>query len=288
MRTLTKINLRNLLFLRLVVPVILIVILLQIGITTYFSSQSSWMVLGVEILGAFLLSSLFLPWLIKPILLLQSTLKSKDELLLEISHELRSPLTNINALIELINDEKRKNQIRSNLYRMERLVEELLETHSLSSEHTHAHFEKCQLKEMLASITQRYPNVVTSCPELEVEVDKRYLDRLLTNLIENALKYSKEAGSPVEVKVAELGEKFQVEVMDSGIGIPEADIPHLFEPFYRVDKSRNKNTGGFGLGLFLVARICQLHRGSIVAKNRENAKGASFTVILPKTQTNLG
>jgi len=213
-------------------------------------------------------------------------LGAKQELLLGVSHELRSPLASAQVLIEMIDDTRRRDQIRIHLDRMESMVAELLDSHRISSEHAETHFEEVNLEELLSAIKFRYegvaPGLVISDidPTLLVKVDLRYFDRLLTNLIENALKYSKDASSPVNVSARQELTGLVIEVSDRGPGIPEADLANIFEPFYRVDKSRNRETGGFGIGLYLCTKIVALHEGTISVANRPGG-GCCFSVHLP-------
>lgn len=215
-------------------------------------------------------------------------IKAKEELLLGVSHELRSPLASANVLLELIDDEKRRGQIRHHLHRMDALISELLESHRIASAHATPEFEMCSVEEVLRKLKSRYPEagLEMDIPASDViaEFDRRYFDRLLTNLIENALKYSKDSGIPVRISLSETTNSFRVDVIDAGPGIPATDLANIFEPFFRVDKSRNKATGGFGLGLYLCAKIAHMHQGQITATNRL-PHGAQFTVVFPKKQT---
>ena len=99
-------------------------------------------------------------------------------------------------------------------------------------------------------------------------------------LLDNAIKYTPENGL-AEVSVRQCGEAAELVVKDSGIGIPETDREHIFERFYRAEKSRNRNRGGLGLGLSLAEIIVQSHRGTIRVESEEG-KGSVFTVILPE------
>ncbi|MEZ4751318.1 MAG: HAMP domain-containing sensor histidine kinase [Bdellovibrionota bacterium] len=216
-------------------------------------------------------------------------IQSKEELLLGVSHELRSPLASANVLLELIGDEKRKQQIRTHLNRMDALVSELLESHRLSGKHTGFEFSSTNIGELLQGVCGRYsqagqPVECQPPSTVEAEVDRRYFERLLTNLLENALKYSKDSGKSVEVGLVDIGEKFEVSVRDYGPGIAQSELENIFEPFYRVDKSRTKSTGGFGLGLYLCAKIAHFHNGTIVASNPPKG-GCLFVARLPKKQS---
>jgi signal transduction histidine kinase len=103
---------------------------------------------------------------------------------------------------------------------------------------------------------------------------------VLRNLLENAVKYSLSDSGAVEVTAAWEGNRAVVRFTDDGPGIPEADLPGLFEPFFRVDRSRSKKTGGYGLGLSLCKRTMEAHGGSIGVSNRPG-RGACFRVTFP-------
>lgn len=108
--------------------------------------------------------------------------------------------------------------------------------------------------------------------------EERQIEQAVVNLIENAVKYT-DAGH-VDAAVKQTGSEAQLIVKDTGIGIPEDAIPHLFERFYRVDKARSRGTGGTGLGLAIVERIIALHGGFITVES-ELGHGSTFTVHLP-------
>ena len=108
--------------------------------------------------------------------------------------------------------------------------------------------------------------------------EERQIEQAVVNLIENAVKYT-DAGR-IDAAVKQTGDEAQLIVKDTGIGIPEDAIPHLFERFYRVDKARSRGTGGTGLGLAIVERIITLHGGFITVES-ELGHGSTFTVHLP-------
>ena len=109
--------------------------------------------------------------------------------------------------------------------------------------------------------------------------DAESLLRLFSNLIENALKYTEE-GNSVTVNLKAKDNKIEVAIIDTGIGIPKDGIPHLFDRFYRVDRSRARVRGGSGLGLSIVKAIAELHGGTLNVVSAEG-KGSTFTVSIP-------
>jgi two-component system phosphate regulon sensor histidine kinase PhoR len=113
-----------------------------------------------------------------------------------------------------------------------------------------------------------------------IMADKDKIGQVLTNLIDNAVKFNKESGT-IRIYSQNLGDKIKIFVEDSGIGIPPKDIPRIFERFYRVDKARSRELGGTGLGLSIVKHIVELHGGSVGVESTEGL-GSKFWFILPK------
>ena len=119
---------------------------------------------------------------------------------------------------------------------------------------------------------------------LFAEVNSDGVRRIVAILLDNAMKYTP-AGGFVSVAVAEAGDRFEISVTDTGAGIPEAELSRIFERFYRVDASRDRKTGGFGLGLAIARQIAQGHGGDIVATSTEGA-GSQFVLKLPNRHVN--
>ena len=119
--------------------------------------------------------------------------------------------------------------------------------------------------------------------EVIAEVDEVKMSLILTNLVENAIKYNIEQGT-VEVTLDADHQFFTIQVSDTGIGIPEECMEQIYERFYRVDKSHSREIGGTGLGLAITRNAVLLHRGSIKAESREG-EGTTFTVKIPLTRT---
>ena len=115
---------------------------------------------------------------------------------------------------------------------------------------------------------------------ISLNADKDRIEHVFTNLIDNAIKFNKEKGS-IRIYSQEINGKIKIFVEDSGIGIPEKDVPRIFERFYRVDKARSRELGGTGLGLSIVKHIVELHGGSVGVESTEGL-GSKFWFILPK------
>jgi signal transduction histidine kinase len=118
--------------------------------------------------------------------------------------------------------------------------------------------------------------------EAVVEGDRARIKQVVVNLLDNAIKYTPPGGS-IQLNVRARDGKAVLEVLDTGIGIPAAALPHVFERFFRVDKARSRELGGAGLGLAIVKSICTAHGGQIDAKSAEG-QGSRFIVELPLAQ----
>ena len=117
-----------------------------------------------------------------------------------------------------------------------------------------------------------------------IEADPIKLEQVIFNIVENAIKYTDGEGT-VNVGCTMQGNYALITVSDQGIGIPEKDIAHIFDRFYRVDKARARSTGGTGLGLSIVDKIVKLHGGRIEVESKENV-GTTFRIYLPAAQKN--
>lgn len=138
--------------------------------------------------------------------------------------------------------------------------------------------DMCDFFQALAE--QKNINLVNGpLEETVVMGDKIRLQQLFTNLIDNAVKFTPEGGS-IQIRLEKNMDFVQVKVMDTGIGIPKEEQENIFKRFYRVDKSRSKETGGVGLGLSIVEWIAHIHQGRIEFDSEQN-KGSTFTVYLP-------
>jgi signal transduction histidine kinase len=211
---------------------------------------------------------------------------ARDRLLLDVSHELRSPLTRLRVALELTGNAETKARMAPELAEMEIMISELLELERLRDGHglrTARQNVVAILEEVARNFHDRPPSVrvTPTTPEILVEVDAERLRTVIRNLLENAIKYSLPDSRAVEISAASNRERIVIRVTDDGPGVPELDMPSLFEPFFRVDRSRSKKTGGYGLGLSISKRIVEAHGGTIAVENNAT-RGASFVVTLPR------
>jgi signal transduction histidine kinase len=211
--------------------------------------------------------------------------RARDQLLLDVSHELRSPLTRIKVALALLPESDKGRRIAADVAEMEAMITELLELERLREGRgirTERRDLVLLLREVAESFQDRPPGVRVVAPqEILLDLDSEKIRTVLRNLLENAAKYSLPDSGPVEISATQNGETAVVRVTDDGPGIPEADLSNLFEPFFRVDRSRSKKSGGYGLGLSICKRILEAHGGSIAVENNAG-RGATFTLTLRK------
>lgn len=233
---------------------------------------------------------------------LEERIHSEKELFANISHEIRTPLARLRVALELCEDApgdaqqtiERLHGMGADLAELERLVDNVLTNARLDlvasgSAAILLRPRAVDLGGFFTEVAARFArhhsdrNLEQKIPPaLPMAVlDPDLLNRVCDNLLDNAVKYSA-PGSPVTLAVAAEGRQLRVEVTDGGEGVPEEDLPHLFEPFFRSDRSRSRQTGGAGLGLTLCKRIIEAHGGEITAQpNKE--QGMTFFFELPVT-----
>lgn len=220
---------------------------------------------------------------------IQGMLDAKRQLLLAISHELRTPLTRARVSLELMDDEQQRQGLGKDLAEMERLIEELLETERLSNSHRILNKQPCSLNNLIAASIQenfRDRQLTVSLPGdvITLQLDEPRIKLLLKNLIDNALRHTPASSEPPEIALRNGADAAYVTVKDFGEGIAAEHLPHLTEPFYRGDASRRRDTGGYGLGLYLCRVITEAHGGQLSIES-EPGSGTSVTVTLPFATT---
>ena len=217
---------------------------------------------------------------------IKSMLESKSGLLLAISHELRSPLTRMRVNLELLESSDIQQKLIDDVREMETLVGAILESEKLNSQHTPLNRGRCEMLRLIGEVLHSHPcreRVRTVLSPVELDVDRLRISLLLKNLVDNACHYS-DAESPIELRLASEGEYAEIRVIDRGIGIDPDVIPHLTEAFYRPDSARQRETGGYGLGLYLCRLIVDAHGGQMTIESAPE-QGTSVTVKLPLHNT---
>ncbi len=218
------------------------------------------------------------------------------------SHELRTPLSVIKGYVETLVDghhtmppedrERFLKTIQRHSDRLNAIIQDLLVLSRLESATPGLQLEPVGLPAFIEGVAdecRRRPNaagyqlLIAVAPDLGlVQADPVKLSQVLGNLLDNALKYTPR-GAHIELSAQAVeGDQVEITVRDNGPGIPAADLPHIFERFYRVDKGRSRETGGTGLGLSIVKHIVQLHGGSVRAES-EPGLGTAIIIRLPRT-----
>ncbi len=223
----------------------------------------------------------------------------KKDFVANVSHELRTPLTAIKGYIETLEEEIQGENIhylkviKKHTNRIINMVEDLLSLAEVEDLQKKNLFMKkvklCKISSDVIKIFESFAsekniklNLVCEDSDVEIEGDPFLIEQMIINLVENALKYTDKG--EVSVKVYKYGQGVILEVIDTGIGIPEKDIERIFERFYVVDKSRSRKMGGTGLGLSIVKHIVLLHNAIIEVKS-EVGKGSAFRVRFAPKQT---
>lgn len=212
---------------------------------------------------------------------IQALVGSQRRLLLDISHELRSPLTRLGLAVELARSGSDQaaalDRIQKEADRLNALVGEVLTLTRAEADPASMRYGPVPVDELLRELVEicsveagarntrlelREPRSVT------IRGDEELLRRAIENVIRNAIRYEPE-GSAIEISLDKEDSSLVIRIRDHGPGAPEASLPHLFEPFYRVEGDRSRQSGGTGLGLAIARRAVELHQGSITAGNAQ-------------------
>ena len=216
---------------------------------------------------------------------LQSMLEAKRQLLMAISHELRTPITKAKLRMEFMPESDEKDQLKEDINEIDLLISDLLEAERLNNDHSALVSERVLLANFVRSIAESFKSnngeieIEIPVNDLEFDIDKLRIRLLITNLLNNAVRHGK--GNLINVRVSFSGDRGIIEVKDNGEGISEEHITQITEPFYRADSARQRNTGGFGLGLYLCRLIAQAHGGEMIIVSQEG-QGTQITVNLPR------
>jgi signal transduction histidine kinase len=217
---------------------------------------------------------------------IRDILHTKEQLLLDVSHELRSPLTRVKVALEFMPDGQAKESISGDVAEMEKMINAILETARMHHLYGKLKVQRVLLagflKELLPEFESQPPGVqVVGIPAgSAIKADPEQIKTVFKNVLTNAFKFSSPDSEPVRISVKSRPPNIVVQIADNGIGIPTDELPYVFEPFYRVDKSRTKDTGGYGLGLSLCKTIMEAHGGRIQINSTPQV-GTTVTLVLP-------
>lgn len=218
----------------------------------------------------------------------------RERLLADVSHELRSPISRMKVALEFMPEGDKRDSLDRDLRTMGRLVTVLLEREALRARAGRLEAEDVDLHAIVLGVAEsfadREPGVevsraeVRGADETRLQADPTLLELLVQNLVDNAVKFSREDSDPVAVSLTEDRDgdgrrQVVLRVADDGVGVPEGDLDALFEPFLKLDRARSHGMG-YGVGLNLCQRIVHLHGGTIEISRRE-PRGTEVVVKLP-------
>ncbi len=219
---------------------------------------------------------------------LKLMIEAREQLLLDVSHELRTPLTRANIALEMAEGSEYISTVKRNLKEIETMIRELLETQRLRNNLGQLDKKKINLKKLIRQVAFEYSTdapgifIVPISEKLQVNADEKLVKIVLRNIMGNSLKFSPNDTKPVEISVIENTENLTIQIEDFGQGLSSGEIEKIFEPFYRTDKARSRQTGGYGLGLHLCKRIMEAHDGDINIIAKEIKKGLVVNIVFPK------
>lgn len=227
--------------------------------------------------------------------------KLREDFIANVSHELRTPIQMLQGYSEAIVDDiaesvEEKNElakiINDESLRIGRLVNELLDLARMEAGHIQLNEIELEVEPFFSRIVRKFQGLAKEKEIIlnfdysleqddQLSVDPDRIEQVLTNLLDNAIRHTNEDGQ-VSLNVSNKGSAVQVEVKDSGSGIPDEDLPFVFERFYKADKSRKRNTGT-GLGLAIAKNIIDAHQGTISVHSKIG-EGTTFIVEIPRKQ----
>ena len=235
--------------------------------------------------------------LIKSINNLSSKLEEQENLrkrlTTDISHELRTPLTNVQTHLEAMidgiwePDTQRLNSVNEEVIRLTHLVNQLQNLSKFDNEKNVLNLTEVNIENLIRNIVynnqskalEKDINIVCDLESVTAYLDKDKISQVVVNLLSNAIRYTNSGGN-INIRMYKQHNNVKIHFKDNGVGIPKESINYIFERFYRVDESRNKDTGGIGIGLTIVKSIVDLHKGKIEVISEVN-KGSEFIVTLP-------
>jgi len=210
---------------------------------------------------------------------LKKMILAREQLLLDVSHELRTPITRAKLALEMMPDSLEKVSLDGDLKEMETMITDILESERLKNGAISPNLSPINAEKFLQKLMEYYQRENTRialfpiASNLIITIDDSLIMTVLRNLIDNSLKYSSIQDKPIEISVIQHNQDITIQIEDYGQGVPEDKLPFVFEPFYRVDQSRSRKTGGYGLGLHLSKRIMEAHGADISIHNKPGNKG---------------
>ena len=227
---------------------------------------------------------------------------SRQEFVSNVSHELKTPMTGMKLMADtLLADENTPAElyrefmedITKEIDRENKIISDLLSLVKMDKVAAELTITQVNINNLIETVLKRLRPIARrkdvelefiSMREVNASVDEVKISQIITNLVDNAIKYNRDQGW-VTVTLDADHQYFSVEVKDSGLGIPEESIEHIYERFYRVDKSHSREIGGTGLGLAITRSAILMHRGTITVESTVG-EGSTFTIKIPLIHVN--
>lgn len=226
--------------------------------------------------------------------------KQKNDLITNVAHDLRTPLTTIVGYLELIKNNQQLSKEDIQRYstvayekskRLQTMMDDLFEFTSLDQANIKVNMTTINISELILQIVDEFyptfqehhltPIVEITQPNLYIHGDGQLLARVFDNLLSNAVKYGQD-NNQIQIQVLNDDQNVTIKIMNFGHPIPQEDLPYIFDKFYRTDSSRSSSTGGTGLGLAIAKNIINIHNGQIFATSHKEK--TTFVVVLNKLQ----
>ena len=225
---------------------------------------------------------------------LETLEKLRKQLTEDVAHELRTPITILQSYLEAMTEgiwdasPDRLQSCYDEVVRIGTLVGDLENLAKLEQNNLKLNKQPMELRSAIEQVIGSFEaesmnkklSIEIKGPSTLLMADHSRMKQVIVNLLSNAIKYSKE-GCSITIELFEHDDTSGFSIKDNGIGIPKEELPYIFERFYRADKSRNRTTGGSGIGLTIVKSIIQAHGGSVSVKS-ELGEGSIFTISIPK------
>ncbi len=231
--------------------------------------------------------------------------ETRNRFISNASHELKTPLSAIKVLVEtiLLHDDSEMDpemirdflsDVNGEVDRLNLIVQDLLTLVQMDSKGIVLNKTELSLAELVDETISRLMPLASQkgialrahyLDDPTVCVDRMRISQAIYNIVDNAIKYTDEGGH-IDIRIDTENDDALLQVQDTGMGIPEKDLPYLFDRFYRVDKARSRSTGGTGLGLSIVREVIAMHDGDITVASKEQ-EGTTFSITLPLVQEEL-
>lgn len=217
---------------------------------------------------------------------IQKLIQTKEKLLLDVSHELRSPIARLKVGLELLPETKARSCLQEDLREMETMVTDILETARMQRSPADLNMETVSSAALINAaaqeFSQRPPGIIlVDLLDRPLRLDLKKALVVLRNVLDNAFKYGFDSTQPVEITTSSAETLFSIHITDAGSGIAPESLEHVFEPFFRADASRSRQTGGFGLGLSMCKAIMEAHGGAIRIDS-QSGRGTRVTLDFPQ------